>query len=208
MPGKSLIVKDEILEFAALNRHDNGAMSGIHGRDHALPPLLQPDGLLVANPSAHAATETDLFVDLSFLAFVVARVSRRNHAHRFYRADVGTFHAAGTFVLGDGGQEVGGADGSENGEPFGGQHSFATTSTAVADEGHALAHVLPELHQVAIAGPSKQIVTFDLIHAADDAMFNQRTRSGVKGHTDVHRRFAIAPQMRSLVAGKKKGGWG
>src|ERR1035441_10680051 len=108
MPGKSLIVKDEVLEFAALNGHDNRAMSGIHGRDHAVPPLLQPDSLLAAHPSAQAATETDLFVDLSFLAFVVVRVSRRNHAHRFYRTDVGTFHAAGTFVLGDGGPAVGG----------------------------------------------------------------------------------------------------
>ena len=152
MAGKSPIVEDEVLECAALNGHYNRAMSGIHGRDHALPPLLQPDGLLVANPSAHAATETDLLVDLRFLAFVVARVARRNHAHRFYRTDVGAFHAAGTFVLGDGGQEVGGADGSENGEPLGCQHSFATAPAAVADEGHTLAHVLPELHQVANRG--------------------------------------------------------
>ena len=76
MHGKSLIVEDEVLEFAALNGPDNRAMSGIHGRDHALPPLLQPDGLLVANPSAHAAPKTDLLVDLRFLAFLVARVSR------------------------------------------------------------------------------------------------------------------------------------
>src|ERR1017187_7040397 len=200
MAGKRLIVEDGGLEFAVLNGHDNRAMSGIHGRDHTSPPLLQPDGLLVANRSAHAATEADLFVDLSFLPFVVAWVSRRNYAHRFYRTDVGTFHAAGTFVLGDGGQEVGGTDGSENGEPLGCQHSFATAPAAVADEGHALAHVLPELHQVAITGLSEQIVTFCLIHAADDAVFNQRARSGVEGHTDVHRRFAIAPQMGRLVA--------
>lgn len=146
MAGEGLIIEDEVLEFAALNRHYNRAMSGIDGRDHTLTSWLQPDGVLVADPSAHTATEANLFVDLSFLAFVVTRVSRRNYAHRLYRADVDTFHAAGTFVVGDFWQEVGGIDGIEKGEPFGCQHGFTTASTAVADEGNALTHVLAELH--------------------------------------------------------------
>ena len=58
----------------------------------------------------------------------------------------------------------------------------------------------PNCTRLRIAGLSEQIVTFCLIQAASDAVFNQRARSGVEGHTDVHRRFAIAPQMRRLVA--------
>src|SRR5664279_1358386 len=111
MAGKRLVVEYEVLEFAALNGHHDRAVSGIHGRDHALTSQLQPDRLLITNSSADAATEADLFVDLSFLAFMTARVSGRNHAHCFYRADIGTFHAARTFILGDFRQEVGGADG-------------------------------------------------------------------------------------------------
>ena len=63
MAGKRLVVEDEVLEFAGLNGH-HSTMCGIHGRDHALTSLLQPDALLVANPSAHTATEADLFVIL------------------------------------------------------------------------------------------------------------------------------------------------
>jgi len=146
MAGKSLIVEDEVLEFAALNGHYHRTMSRIHWCDHALTPLFEPDSLLVADPSAHPTAETDIFTDLGFLAFVLQRVSRGNHAHRFNRTSFGAFHAAGTFGLGDYGQEVGGADGSENSEPLSSQHSLATASTAVADEGDALAHVLTELH--------------------------------------------------------------
>src|SRR5664280_3218844 len=134
MAGKRLIIKDEVLEFAALDGHCNRAMRRIHGRDDALPSLLEFNGLLVANPRANAATETNLFVDLGFLACVVARISRGNHAHRFHRTSVRTFHAAGTFVVSDCGQEVSSADGIENGESLSCQHRFATATTAIADK--------------------------------------------------------------------------
>src|SRR5664279_2814024 len=175
-------------------------MSVVDRGEYPQGPLLERDGVLRAHAFAHATSQAYLLVDLGFLALVVTRIPRRDHAHGFDWTHVGALHAPGTFVSGNARQKVRRAYGLKDGKPFGGEHGFAAAAATVANEGDALADILAELYQVAVAGLRQQIAALCLIHAASDAVLDQRARRGIEGHADFHRRFAVATKMRKLVA--------
>lgn len=75
MAGEGLIVKNEVLEQAALNGHEHRAVSGGDGGEDALITRLERDSVVGTGTDANTATEAEGLVDAGLLALGFMRVA-------------------------------------------------------------------------------------------------------------------------------------
>ena len=76
---------------------------------------------------------------------------------------------------------------------------LAAAAAAVADERHALARVLAELHQAPVARLLQEVEALGRVHLARHAVAHERRGGGVERHADVERRVARLPDVLHLV---------
>ena len=70
-----LIVEDEVLELAALDSHEHGAVGGGDGGEHALLAGAERNSAVGADADADTATQAEGFVEASLFAFGLMRVT-------------------------------------------------------------------------------------------------------------------------------------
>ena len=80
------------------------------------------------------------------------------------------------------------------------EHRLAAAGAAVADEVHAAADVLAELHEVIVVGLREKVAALGRVDLTGVAVLDERRGGGVEGHADVHRRVAGVTLVHSLVA--------
>ncbi|MPN54459.1 hypothetical protein SDC9_202129 [bioreactor metagenome] len=149
---------------------------------------------------AEAAAQADGGVEPRLPAAGVVGIAGAHHAHRLHGADLGAFAAAGAGRRVHARQEIRRAYGIEHGEALGGEHGLTAAAAAVADEGHGIADVLPELDKVVRYCLVEEVQALALIHAARDSVLDEGLRDAVEGHADVQGRAAGAPEVPHLVA--------
>jgi hypothetical protein len=112
------VVTEQLGELPALNRHDDGPVDGVEGRDHALAPALEAERFRVrAGRDAHAAPEAGRFLEPHRPAARGFRIVSGDQAHRLDGACGDALAAAAAVFLVDGRGESGRVDRAQEAEP-------------------------------------------------------------------------------------------
>jgi len=112
----------------------------------------------------------------------------------------GALAAPRAFPLVQAGQEIRRVDGAQVRKLPGCNHGLAAAAAAVADEAYLPLHVFAELDEVVLVGPLQKAHALGDRHGAHDPVADERVRSPVEGHADIHGGLAGAPHMTHLVA--------
>ena len=109
-----------------------------------------------------------------------------HQGHGFHRAGIHAFPAtiAGCFI--NYRQKIGGMHRVEHAKLAGGDHGFAATAAAVADEVDAFTHIFPELYQILVISLLEQVQPFAHVHRPGVTMPGQCFSRTVEGHADIH----------------------
>jgi len=105
-----LIVEDEVLEVAALNGHQHGAVGSGDGGDHTLLAGLERNSRFGTSADANSATQAQGLVEARFSALGLMRIACRDQPHGLYRTDRYAFGAAVALFRADLRQKGGGGN--------------------------------------------------------------------------------------------------
>src|ERR1035437_501213 len=89
-----LIVEDEVLELAALDGHEHGAVGDGDGGEHALLAGAERDSAVGAGADTETATQAEGFVEAGFFALGLVRVGGGDKGHGLDGTDLGPFAQA------------------------------------------------------------------------------------------------------------------
>jgi len=166
----SLVVKDEILQFASLNCHQDNSMDRVDRSDYTVPPWLQVQGTSRARRDTDSATQASFFVNPSQLPFGFTGIIGGDKRHGFHGTNLHALATSVTEIELAAGYEVGRVNWIEQAEPSGSNHRLATTSTAVADEGDSRLDVVTKLDQSPTSCLLQQVQCFPHFHWPGDTV--------------------------------------
>jgi hypothetical protein len=170
MIPQCLIVKDEVLEHPPFYRHDHCLVRGIQGSDYTFGPNGKAECVSRAIPDADTATKAEFFVEVSLFLSRLARVVRRDEAHRLNNAGIHAFPTSIARSFVNHRQVVRRMDRVEKAEALRREHGFTTTPAAIADEVHLLADILAKLDQVPGVGLLQQVLSLVPVDRSRDTM--------------------------------------
>ena len=197
MAAEHLVVENQVLQLAALDRHEHNLVRRVDRRDDALLPRLHGQGADSAVAGADPAAKAEVFVYVCLLAAEAIGAIDLEGDH-LDRADDQTAAATAAVRLHPG-NEITGVNRAFMAETLSGKHRLATAGTAIADEVDTVLNIFTELDQILLPGFVQKFLAFATLYASCIFVADQRTCNGVKSHADFHLGVAGSSLVLALM---------